>query len=468
MDAVNTAHIKRWLPLIVGVSLFMDQLDATIVNTAIPSMAISLGVSPLSLKAVMTSYLLSLAVGITISGWMADRFGTRNVFASAMAVFTFASFLCGISHTLEMLIASRILQGFAAALMMPVGRLLIVRTFEKSELLSAMNFVIVPALIGPLLGPSISGLTLHWFSWPMIFFINIPIGIVILCLVKDLVPQYQSEVKKPFDIWGFAMFGTGFGLLTWVLDKAATQSSHLSDIVSGVALAALLIGAYVVYSHKVSSPLLNLNLFTIRTFRVAVLVGFLSRLGLGSLPFLLPFFYQMGLGFPAWKAGLLTVPMAVAAIGMKVLSSKVLATFGYKKVLIGNTVLIAFMLCMYTAIDLQTPVQLILLINLGLGLLSSLQMASINSMVFSDVPKADTSMASTISSSVQQMTMNFGLATGALITGFFLQTGEPFVLQSTVTAVHYAFALLGVVTAVSALGFLYLKSEDGAQISGHK
>jgi MFS family permease len=177
----------------------MDQLDATIVNTAIPAMSVSLGVSPLGLKSVMTSYILSLAVCITLSGWVADRWGTRRVFGSAVALFTVSSFLCGISNSLEMLIASRILQGISAALMMPVGRLLIVRTFEKSELLKAMNFVIVPALIGPLLGPTIGGLIVHWFSWHMIFFINIPIGIAILCLVKNHVPQYRSDEKKPFD-----------------------------------------------------------------------------------------------------------------------------------------------------------------------------------------------------------------------------------------------------------------------------
>ena len=215
MDSTKTSDaedakarkIKRILPLIVGVSLFMDQLDATIVNTAIPAMSVSLGVSPLSLKAVMTSYLLSLAVCITLSGWMSDRFGSRRVFASAVALFTVASFLCGISNSLEMLIASRVLQGVAAALMMPVGRLLIVRTFDKSELLKAMNFVIIPALMGPLLGPTIGGLIVHWFSWQMIFFINIPIGIAILYLVKDYVPQYQSEEKKSFDFWGFLLFG---------------------------------------------------------------------------------------------------------------------------------------------------------------------------------------------------------------------------------------------------------------------
>jgi EmrB/QacA subfamily drug resistance transporter len=457
-EDAKTRKIKRILPLIVGVSLFMDQLDATIVNTAIPAMSVSLGVTPLSLKAVMTSYLLSLAVCITLSGWMADRFGSRRVFASAVALFTFASFLCGISNSLEMLIASRVLQGVAAALMMPVGRLLIVRTFDKSELLKAMNFVIIPALMGPLLGPTIGGLIIHWFSWQMIFFINIPIGIAILYLVKDYVPQYQSEEKKSFDFWGFLLFGTGFGLLTWMLDLVGNNHPNFALIIPGGMISLLMIGC--------ASPLLNLKLFKIRTFRISVLGGFFSRLGLGALPFLLPFFYQIGLGFPAWKAGLLTIPTALAAISMKVFSSKVLATLGYKRVLILNTALIAMTFGIYAFIDAQTSVGFILLINLCMGLFSSLQMASINSMAFADISKNSASMASTISSSMQQMTMNFGLASGALIAGFFLQNMENSNPEETIVAVQHAFLALGLMTAASVVWFFYLRKDDGAQIAG--
>lgn len=467
-EDAKAKQIKRILPLIVGVSLFMDQLDATIVNTAIPAMSVSLGVSALSLKAVMTSYLLSLAVCITLSGWMADRFGSRRVFASAVALFTAASLLCGISNSLEMLIASRILQGVAAALMMPVGRLLIVRTFDKSELLKAMNFVIIPALMGPLLGPTIGGLIVHWFSWQMIFFINIPIGIAILLMVSKYVPDYRSLEKKPFDWLGFLLFGSGFGLLTWMLDLVGNNQTNFDLIIPGGIISLLMFACYVLNSQRISSPLLNLKLFEIRTFRISVLGGFFSRLGLGALPFLLPYFYQIGLGLPAWKAGLLTVPTALAAISMKVFSSKVLATLGYRRVLILNTALIALTFSVYAFIDAQTSVGFILLINLCMGLFSSLQMASINSMAFADISKHNASMASTISSSTQQMTMNFGLASGALIAGFFLQNMESSTPGETIAAVQQSFFALGGLTIASVVWFLYLKKEDGAQISGHR
>ena len=476
MDSATTSDaedakakkIKRVLPLMVGVSLFMDQLDATIVNTAIPAMSVSLGVSPLSLKAVMTSYLLSLAVCITLSGWMADRFGSRRVFASAVALFTIASFLCGVSHSLEMLIAARVLQGVAAALMMPVGRLLIVRTFEKSELLKAMNFVIIPALMGPLLGPTVGGLIIHWFSWQMIFFINIPIGVAILLMVKQYVPDYRGMERKPFDWLGFVLFGSGFALLTWMLDLVGSNHPDVDLILPGGIISLLMIGGYVLYSQRVPTPLLNLKLFDIRTFRISVLGGFFSRLGLGALPFILPFFFQVGLGFPAWKAGLLTIPTALAAISMKVFSSKVLATLGYKRVLILNTALIALTFGVYAFIDAQTPVELILLVNLCMGLFSSLQMASINSMAFADISKNNASMASTISSSMQQMTMNFGLASGALIAGFFLQNREGASAEETIAAVQHSFLALGVMTVASVVWFLNLRKEDGTQMTGHR
>jgi MFS family permease len=257
-------------------------------------------------------------------------------------------------------------------------------------------------------------------------------------------------------------------LLTWVLELAGdTSSDYKYTFFIGV-IAVILIGVYVLYSKRVNAPLLNLNLFQYRTFRIAVLGGFFSRLGLGGMPFLLPFFYQMGLGFPAWKAGLLTIPMALAAIGMKVFSSAILAKLGYKNVLIVNTTLIASTLCMYTWVHQQTPIELILLINLLLGLLSSLQIASVNSMAFADISKKDTSMASTISSSMQQMTMHFGLTTGALLTGFFLENTEPQINNYTIHAVYYSFVALGILTALSTLWFCYLKADDGAQISRHR
>src|SRR5450830_1425216 len=213
---MTSSPIKSYLPWVVATALFMEQLDSTIVNTAIPAMAASLHVTPLSLKAVVTSYILSLAVCIPISGWMADRFGTRRVFSAAVAIFTLASILCGLSVNSPMLVAARLLQGVGAAMMMPVGRLAIIRTFPKSQLLAAMNFVIIPALIGPLLGPTVGGLIVHWLSWRVIFFINVPFGLVAQLLIHRHMPDYYGEVARPLDVKGLILFGTGAALLSWL------------------------------------------------------------------------------------------------------------------------------------------------------------------------------------------------------------------------------------------------------------
>ena len=215
---LDPATVKRYLPWVVATALFMEQLDSTIVNTAVPSMAVSLGVTPLSLKAVVTSYILSLAVGIPISGWIADRYGTRRVFAAAVALFTVASVLCGMAVNVPMLVASRILQGFGAAMMTPVGRLAIIRTFPKSELLVAMNFVIIPALIGPLLGPTVGGLIVHWFSWREIFFVNVPMGLAALWIIVHHMPDYRGDAPRKLDVVGLVLFGTGTALLSWLLE----------------------------------------------------------------------------------------------------------------------------------------------------------------------------------------------------------------------------------------------------------
>jgi len=467
INSADKSKIKRFLPLIVGISLFMDQLDSTIVNSAIPAMSLSFGVAPLSLKSVMTSYILSLAVFITLSGWMADRFGTRRIFTFAVVGFTVSSFLCGISTSVDMLTFFRVIQGISAAMMMPVGRLLIVRTFEKSELLRAMNYVIIPALVGPLLGPSVGGLIIHWFSWPMIFFINIPIGIALLFFVNRYVPDYKSNEKKSFDWIGFFLFGGGLGLLTWMLDLIDNQYSNFNFIALGMVVAVLMITGFIFYSFKASSPLLSFDMFKIRTFRISILGGFFSRLGIGGLPFILPFLYQIGLGFPAWKAGLLTIPTALAAIAMKFFSSSVLAFFGYKRVLILNTVLISFVLFFYAGVGKETSIELIIFVNLILGLLSSLQMACINSLVFSDIAKNQSSVASTMSSSVQQLTFNFGLTASALVIGFFLENFDPHLHDQTLNAIHLSFIALGSITLLSTPWFFYLADTDGKQISGH-
>ena len=464
-DTMHPTVTRRFLPWVVATALFMEQLDSTIVNTAIPTMADSLHVTPLSLKAVVTSYILSLAVAIPVSGWMADRFGTRRVFKTAVGIFTIASILCGVALNSPMLVAARLLQGFGAAMMMPVGRLTIVRTYPKSELLTAMNFVIIPALIGPLLGPTVGGLIVHWMSWREIFFINVPVGMAAWWLAHKYMPDYYGEEQRPLDVMGLVLFGTGIALLSWLLEVFGEHQIDATSAVVLLLISCALLGAYAWHAQREAHPLLKLQLFRVRTFSVSVLGGALTRLGVGGLPFLLPLLFQLGLGFPAWQSGLLMMPSAAAAMGMKAISARVLRRFGYRQVLIVNTVLIGVTIATYALVKPGTPWWAIVPIGLCQGFFNSLQFSSMNSLGYADIEGRDSSMASTMASSMQQLSMSFGLACGSLVTGWFLgglpQTDRP----ALVSALHHAFIALAVLTVISSAVFWRLRPNDGESIS---
>ena len=456
---------KRYLPWVVATALFMEQLDSTIINTAVPAMAASLQVAPLSLKAVVTSYILSLAVGIPISGWMADRYGTRRVFSSAVLIFTLASILCGLSINVPMLVAARLVQGMGAAMMMPVGRLCIVRTFPKSELLRAMNFVIIPALIGPLLGPTVGGLIVHWWSWRFIFFINVPIGLAAQWLIHRHMPDYREAKPRPLDSVGFVLFGAGIALLSWLLEIFGEHQIDATSSAILLAVSLALLAAYVWHARRTRYPILRLGLFRVRTFRVSVLGGAITRLGLGGLPFLLPLLYQIGLGRPAWQSGLLMMPATAAAMGMKFFAERILRHLGYRKVLIANTVMIGLTISTLTLVVPTTPIWVIILLSFMQGFFNSLQFSSLNTMAYADIKASDASMASTLASSVQQISMSFGLACGSMVTAWFLGSLPQSDQAAVTSALHHAFLLLGVITIISSLSFWTLRAGDGESVS---
>jgi EmrB/QacA subfamily drug resistance transporter len=461
----NIRAVKRYLPWVVATSLFMEQLDSTIVNTAVPAMAASLGVTPLSLKAVVASYIVSLAVGIPVSGWIADRFGTRRVFASAVALFTLSSIACGVAINAQMLVAARILQGLGAALMTPVGRLTIVRTFEKSELLAAMNFVIIPALIGPLLGPTVGGLLVHWATWRQIFFVNVPIGIAALFVIRRYLPDYRGDGSRPIDLVGLVLFSSGMAILSWLLE---IFGEHRIDLTQGgllLALASSLLAAYIWHARRAPHPLIRLSLFDIRTFRVSVAGGFVTRLGVGGMPFLLPLLYQLGMGLPAWESGLLTMPTAAAAMGMKFLSVRLLRRYGFRHVLIANTFLVGTTICLFSLVTITTVLPLIVLLALAQGFFNSLQFTSLNSMGYADISPADTSMATSIASTFQQLSLSFGLASASLVAAWFLGDIAQTDAVAVRSALHRTFLTVGILTMLSPLVFRTLRPSDGDNVS---
>src|SRR5271169_4175372 len=350
-----SASSKRLLPWLVAVAFFMESLDTTILNTAVPAISEALKVAPLSMKSVLASYTLSLAVFIPISGWMANRFGTRRVFASAIGLFTLGSFLCGVSSNIHVLVACRVLQGCGGAMMVPVGGLTLVRTFAKSELIRAMSFVAIPGLIGPMLGPIAGGLIVKYLQWRYIFFVNLPIGIAGLVLVYLHLPDYRKQNPKPLDIVGFILFGSGVALLSYVLEIFGDHTLGPREILGLLALSLTLIVGYGLHATRIAFPLLQLSLFSIRTFRAAVSGGFFTRLGIGGVPFLLPLLYQVGLGLTPVQSGLLIMPQAFAAMSTKFLMPRILDRIGYRGVLISNTVILGLLLMLFATVGPGTP-----------------------------------------------------------------------------------------------------------------
>src|SRR3984885_9143430 len=403
LSQVPSEAAKRLLPWLVAVAFFMESLDTTILNTAVPAISEALHVTPLSMKAVLASYTLSLAVFIPISGWVADRFGTRRVFATAIGLFTLGSFLCGISSNIDALVACRILQGMGGSMMVPVGRMTLVRTFAKSDLLRAMSFVSIPALIAPMLGPIAGGLIVAYLHWRFIFFLNIPIGLVGLVLVYLHLPDYREEETHPLDVVGLILFGSGIALLSYVLEVFGEHTLGVREITGLLGVSLALLGGYWVHAKTLEFPLLQLSLFRIRTFRAAVGGGLFTRLGIGGVPFLLPLLYQVGLGFTPIQSGLLLMPQAIAAMSMKAFMPRLLRKVGYRGVLISNTLILGALLMILATIGLGTPVWVIVLQAFLYGSFTSLQYTSMNTLVFADISEKDASSASSIASTMQQM-----------------------------------------------------------------
>jgi EmrB/QacA subfamily drug resistance transporter len=463
-----TDNVKRLLPWLVAVAFFMESLDTTILNTAVPTIADALGVAPLSMKAALTSYTISLAVFIPVSGWIADRFGTRLVFMTAIGVFTTGSLLCGLSVNMPMLVASRILQGCGGALMMPVGRITMVRTFPRADLVRAMSFVAVPGLIGPLIGPLAGGLIVGYLHWRMIFFVNIPVGLAGTYLVYRHMPDYRSTVRVPLDFVGLALFGSGIALLSYVLEIFGEHGLDLKSVIFLLAVSVLLLLAYVLYALREEFPLLKLALFRTRTFRAAVAGSFATRLGVGGMPFLLPLLYQIGLGYTPVQSGLLIVPQPLAAMSLKMMMPRILTRFGYRRVLLYNTVAIGAITILFMTVAPGVPAALIVAMGFALGFFSSMQYTSINTLVFADLPDADASAGSSIASTVQQMSLSFGVAVSSLLAAVFLGGEHRPGPAALVSGIHWTFLTMGVMTIVSALIFRPLRPDDGASISRHK
>ncbi|HEX4122568.1 MAG TPA: DHA2 family efflux MFS transporter permease subunit [Verrucomicrobiae bacterium] len=463
----QSGSAKRLLPWLVAVAFFMESLDTTVLNTAVPAIAKALEVAPLSMKAVLSSYTLSLAVFIPISGWMADRHGTRRVFSSAIGIFTLGSFLCGISSNIHVLVACRILQGCGGAMMVPVGRLTMVRTFPKSELIRAMTFVAIPGLIGPMLGPVVGGFIVGYFHWRLIFFINLPIGLIGLYLVYIHLPDFRGDHTHPLDIPGLILFGCGIGLLSYVLEVFGEHTLNAGEVTALLVISAISLIGYGLRATRIQFPLLRLALFRIRTFRAAVSGSFFTRLGIGGIPFLFPLLYQVGLGFSPIQSGLLMMPQALAAMSLKMTMPGIIRRFGYRTILVSNTMILGLLIVLFATIGAATPVWLIVLQVFIYGFFASLQYSSMNTLVYADIDEEQASSASTIASTMQQMAISFGVATASLVTAVFIPNRFLTNAPEMIHGIHKAFLVLGAMTFLSSIIFRELKNGDGDSVSRH-
>lgn len=464
---LSNDFIKKIIPWTISIAMFIEALDATIINTAVPAIARYMSVSPIDLKIALISYLLSLALFIPISGWLADRFGQRNIFASAIAIFTISSMLCGFSSHLWELVVARLIQGFGGALMMPVGRLIVVRSYERHELIAVMNRIITIALIGPSLGPLVGGYITEYFSWRWIFFVNIPFGLVGFIVAWKMIENKKASNLKALDRIGFILFGVGLGLLVFALSALSESDFHAPTIILLFVISLTMLLVYFFHARNSKAPILDMNLLKIRTYRVSVIGSLLTRTGMGGIPFLMPLLFQISFHYSPFTSGILTSPFILGAMVAKRFSTKVFTFFRIKNYLILNTILLGISIITLAAIQADTSLGLIIGIVFINGIITSLEYSAMNPLAYCDLPQEKLSGGTSITSTVQQIAMSFGVAFSALLLKFF---GAKTAAYSYLPAVmiHHTFIVLGLFTIVSTISFMFLQSDDGAALYAPK
>jgi EmrB/QacA subfamily drug resistance transporter len=454
---------ERLVPLIVAVALFMENMDSTVIATSLPAIANDIGTSPLALKLAVTSYLLSLAVFIPMSGWTADRFGARKVFATAIAVFVLGSIGCALSGSLTDFVIARIVQGVGGAMMTPVGRLVLIRSVDKRALVDAMALVSMPAMIGPIMGPPLGGFITTYASWHWIFIINVPMGLLGIVLALRYIEDVHIALRDPFDLSGMVLaaisvaglaFGCsvlGVGVVPWPL--AATL----------IAIGAVTFAFYLRHARKVPAPVLDFSLLALPTFRASLIGGFLFRMGIGALPFLLPLLLQVGFHFTPFESGLTTFTSTLGAFTMKTLASRILKRFGFRPVLIVNAVVSAAFLAACAWFSTATPFAVIVAVLLVGGFFRSLQFTSTNVLAYAQVDQQRMSRATALAAVGQQLSLSAGVALGGAAVELTVWSKA----DAAITAADFppAFLIVAAISAVSAFVFARMPRDAGAELA---
>ena len=458
--------ILKYLPWLAATALFMQALDGTILNTALPTIAIELDQSPLKLQSIIVAYTLTVALLIPLSGWLSDKYGTKKIFQLAVALFTVGSICCAISPNLLTLVLSRVLQAVGGSMMVPVARLAILYAYPKEKLLKVINFITIPAMVGPLLGPSLGGVLVETLSWHWIFLVNIPFGIFLIWMSRFGIPDFKKPVFK-FDMKGLILFGGGVTLLTLLLELISTKLISTLFLVI-IALATILfLAVYVFYSNRKNHPLIDLKLFKIRTLKIGIIGNIITRLGIGGMPFLIPLLLQVGYGYTPTVAGLMMIPSALSSIMAKSLVVPIVNKLGYRNMLIGNTFILGVLICLFFFVRSDSPLEYLLPLLFVHGGISAIQFTAMNTLSLADLDYTNSSEGNSVLTITQQLSQTFSISVASLILGMF-KNMESLTNGVDVQAFRYSFLLLGILTVLSTLIFIQLKPTDGMSMSGHK
>jgi EmrB/QacA subfamily drug resistance transporter len=455
---------NRILPLTIAAALFIEQMDSTIIATSLVDIAKDLGTSPVSLKLALTTYLLGLTVFLPISGWAADRFGARTVFRLAILLFTLSSFACGFAQSLEWLVVARGLQGAAGAMMVPVGRIILLRAVEKKDLLDAIAWLTIPALVGPVLGPPLGGYITTTYDWRWIFWINLPFGAFALALATWLMPEVKAETPQRLDVKGFLLSGLGLSLAVFGFTVMGRGLFTGWQVAAMIVVGLLLLAAYVVHALRADAPILDLKLFRVASYRFSVMGGSLYRIPVGAVPFLIPLMLQIGFGLSAFEAGMITFASAIGALLMKFTVAPLVRRFGYRTVLVWNGLLCFALVAAQAFFTVTTPHILIFVVLFASGFSRSLQFSSLNTLACADMTQKDIAKANALYTVLQQLFLAIGVAVAAMLLDLQLWWSARHELQ----AWDFSFALL--VLSLFALAAVYfyarLERDAGASVSG--
>lgn len=457
-------HLRVIIPMTVAIAFLMEQLDTTIITTALPDMARSLDTTPLRLNLAITTYVLTLAVFIPVSGWFADRFGARRVFALALFIFTLGSMLCGLAESFEMLLATRALQGLGGAMMTPVGRLILLRSFPRSQLVTAMTYMTLPAVVGPVVGPLLGGALTTYVSWRWIFYVNVPFGLLGILLALRFVEDVKGDTAQKFDFPGFLMVGAGVALLQLGLENIGHPMLPTGWTWIILASALLLLLGFGRYARTVAAPAIDLTLFASRAFGVGTLAGGLCRIGLNGVPFLLPLMLQVGFGMSPVASGSITFVSSFGALVIRPLLSMLLRLFGFAAVLIGSAAAGSVVVAGFSLLQPDTP-RWILMLHVALfGLVRSAQFMTSNTLSYADLPPEKLSRATSLGGVLQQLSVSFGVSIAAVLLGLVSSGSHTL----TPERFHQTFLLAAIIPLLSIPGFLRLRPQDGVQVSGHR